>query len=250
MQRYQDLNSQVIDRWVAEGWEWGIPISHSEYCNAQQGKWDVLLTPTQFVPHSWFGEIAGKRILGLASGGGQQMPIFAALGAKCTVLDYSNKQIETELLVAEREGYQIEAIVADMTKELPFADESFDLVFHPVSNCYIQDVQSVFNEVYRVLKKGGIFLAGLNNEINYIVDEAEKEIIWKMPFNPLENESAREYILGEDCAIQFSHTVSEQIGGQLKAGFTLVDIYEDTNGEGRLHDLNIKSFMATKSVKK
>ena len=43
----------------------------------------------------------------------------------------------------------------------PIEDESFDIVFHPISNCYIEDVQHVFNESYRVLKKGGIFLAGL-----------------------------------------------------------------------------------------
>ena len=47
-------------------------------------------------------------------------------------------------------------------------------MFHPVSNCYVEDVQHVFNEAYRVLKKGGILLAGLNNEINYIVDDEEK----------------------------------------------------------------------------
>ena len=44
--------------------------------------------------------------------------------------------------------------------------------------------------------------------------------------------------------------MEEQIGGQLKAGFTLVDIYEDTNGEGYLHELNIPTFIATKSIKK
>lgn len=64
-------------------------------------------------------------------------------------------------------------------------DETFDIVFHPVSNCYVEDVQHIFNEAYRVLKRGGIFLAGLNNEINYIVDEEEKEIVWEMPFNLL-----------------------------------------------------------------
>lgn len=191
----------------------------------------------------------GKKILGLASGGGQQMPIFKALGADCTVLDYSSKQIESELKISEREGYDIKAIEGDMTKILPFEDESFDIVFHPVSNCYVEDVYHVFNEVYRVLKKGGIFLAGLNNEINYIVDSEEKEIVWKMPFNPLKDEEQKEFMEKEKAGIQFSHNMTEQIGGQLKAGFTLLDIYEDTNGFGRLHELNIKSYIATKSIK-
>ena len=53
----------------------------------------------------------------------------------------------------------------------------------------------------------------------------------------------------EDGGMQFSHNMTEQIGGQLKAGFTLLDLYEDTNGFGRLHDLNIKSYIVTKAVK-
>ena len=48
------------------------------------------------------------------------MPIFTAAGAKCTVLDYSNRQLESEKLVSEREGYDIEIVRADMTKRLPF----------------------------------------------------------------------------------------------------------------------------------
>ena len=75
---YQDINAQTIDRWIEEGWEWGIPIDHETYLRAKNGMWDVLLTPTKFVPHAWFGELKGKKVLGLASGGGQQMPIFAA----------------------------------------------------------------------------------------------------------------------------------------------------------------------------
>lgn len=177
------------------------------------------------------------------------MPIFNALGAICSVLDYSSKQIESELKVAEREGYKIDAIEEDMTKILPYEDETFDIVFHPVSNCYVEDVQHIFSEAYRVLKKGGIFLAGLNNEINYIVDNDEKEIVWKMPFNPLKDKKAREYLTKEKAGVQFSHNITEQIGGQLKAGFTLLDLYEDTNGSGRLHELNIKTYIATKSVK-
>lgn len=249
MKSYQDINKETIDRWVEEGWEWGKPISHEDYVKAKNGEWKVFLTPTVAVPKDWFGDLKCKKILGLASGGGQQMPIFQALRADCTVLDYSSKQIESELKISERESYQIQAIEGDMTKWLPFEDETFDLVFHPVSNCYVEDVYHVFNEAYRVLKKGGLFLAGLNNEINYIVDQDEKEIVFKMPFNPLKDEKARAYMEQEDGGMQFSHNMTEQIGGQLKAGFTLLDLYEDTNGFGRLHDLNIKSYIVTKAVK-
>ena len=100
------------------------------------------MTPTKPVPRDWFGLLKGKKVLGLASGGGQQMPIFSALGAKCTVLDYSLKQIESEKMVSEREGYQIRIIQGDMTKLLPFEDEEFDLIFHPVSNCYVEETLS------------------------------------------------------------------------------------------------------------
>lgn len=250
MDRYQDINKASIDRWIKAGWEWGKPISHEVYENAKKGKWNVLLTPTRTVPHEWFGDLKGKKVLGLASGGGQQMPIFQAVGAECTVLDYSSKQIESELFVADREKYEIRAVQGDMTQCLPFDDETFDIIFHPVSNCYIKDVYHVFNEAYRVLKKGGILLSGLNNEINYIVDSEEKEIIWKMPFDPLQDEKAKQYGIENDYGLQFSHTLEEQIGGQLKAGFTLVDLYEDTNGTGRLHELNIKTYIATRVIKR
>ncbi|MEB3429322.1 class I SAM-dependent methyltransferase [Citroniella saccharovorans] len=249
MKSYQDINKETIDKWVEEGWEWGRPISHEDFVNAQNGVWNVFLTPTVPVPHNWLGDLKNKKILGLASGGGQQIPIFSALGGICSVLDNSSKQIETELKIAEREGYKLDALEGDMTKIFPYGDETFDIVFHPVSNCYVEDVYHVFSEAYRVLKKGGIFLAGLNNEINYIVDDEEREIVWKMPFNPLNDEKARDYLIKDDAGMQFSHNMTEQIGGQLKAGFTLLDIYEDTNGYGRLHELNIKSFIATKSRK-
>ena len=85
------------------------------------------------------------------------MPILTALGAKCT----AKQQCESERFVAEREGYEIEIIRADMTKRLPFEDESFDMIFHPVSNCYVEKVEPIFKECYRVLKKGGIFLGAM-----------------------------------------------------------------------------------------
>ena len=96
-------------------------------------------------------------------------------------------------MLAEREKYKVNIVKADMTKALPFEDESFDIIFHPVSNCYIENVEPVFKECYRILKKGGILLCGLDTIINYILDENEEKVVFSMPFNPLKNEEHREF---------------------------------------------------------
>lgn len=247
---YQNINAETINNWCLDGWVWGQPISHEIYQKAQHGEWDVLLTPTKSVPHEWFGNLHGKKVLGLASGGGQQIPIFTALGADCTVLDYSSRQCESEQLVAKREGYAVTILQADMTQPLPFEDETFDLIFHPVSNCYIEKVEPVFQECYRVLKKGGALLGGYDLGINYVFDEAEEHLTYPLPFNPLANKKQYEDSIKYDWGIQFSHTLEEQIGGQLKAGFQLTGLYEDTNGQGNLHEHNIPSFVAIRAVKR
>ena len=245
---YQDVNAETIDRWVDEGWEWGRPIDHETFLAAQAGEWNVLLTPTKPVPHEWLGELAGARVLGLAAGGGQQMPVFAALGARCTVLDYSPRQLESERMVAAREGYGIDVVRADMTKPLPFENDSFDLVFHPVSNCYVREVEPIFRECARVLRPGGVLVCGLDIGINYVVDEAEERIVRGLPFDPIANPELMRELEADDAGVQFSHTLEEQIGGQLAAGFVLTNIFEDTNGEGRLHELGIPSFIATRAA--
>ncbi len=175
---YTEENAKTIDQWVDDGWIWGMPISHEVYERAVKGDWDMVLTPTKPVPKSWFPQLSGSRILGLASGGGQQMPIFAACGGICTVLDYSDRQLASEEMVARREGYEIEIVKADMTKKFPFADETFDLIFHPVANCYVEEVLPIWKECHRVLKKGGVLLAGVDNGINYIFDDGNPPCAW------------------------------------------------------------------------
>ena len=248
---YTRLNAEVIDRWVEEGWEWGRPISAAEYERTLAGDWRMLLTPTRPVPREWFPPLRGLRVLGLAAGGGQQMPIFAACGCECTVLDYSARQLESERLVSEREGYSIDIVRADMTRPLPFEDGRFELIFHPVSNCYIRDVSHVWRECARVLKPGGLLMAGLDNGINFLFEDGdETRISGRLPFDPLENPDQLDQLMREDCGVQFSHTIEEQIAGQIKAGFELLDVYADTNGEGFLKERGVPAFWATLARKK
>lgn len=173
---------------------------------AKQGSWGVQLTPVKKVPHAWFGELKGKKVLGLASGGGQQIPVFAALGAQCTVLDYSATQCENERMVAKREGYSVDVMQADMSEPLPFEDKTFDLIFHPVSNCYIEEVRPVFKECYRVLKKGGVLLCGLYNGLAYVFDD-EGNMKYNLPFNPLKDPQVYEDSIRNDWGITFLHTL-------------------------------------------
>jgi len=251
---YTEINSKAIDSWAEKDWEWSVPISREDYKNAQNGQWQVVLTPLKPVPVDWFlpfiksNKLNGAKLLGLASGGGQQMPIFAALGADCTVLDYSDKQLDSERMVSEREGYSINIVKADMTKKLPFEDDSFDIIFHPVSNCYVEDVYHVWNECFRVLKKGGVLLAGMDNGVNYLFEEDDSlRIVNKLPYNPLKDEELYKRSIQGDGSIQFSHTIEEQLGGQLKAGLVITDLYEDTDNRGIGEYM--PNYIATRAIK-
>jgi ubiquinone/menaquinone biosynthesis C-methylase UbiE len=251
-QKYTDVNVAMINKWVKNGWEWGIPITHEDYLKAKNGECNVLLTPNKYGPKEWFPALKGKKLLGLASGGGQQMPIFAALGADCTVLDYSDEQLASEKYVAEREAYLINIVKADMTERFPFSDAEFDIIFHPVSNCYVEDVYHIWNECYRVLKAGGVLIVGMDNGISYLFENIEKSphiVVNKLPYNPLKNHELYEKLNSEVDNIQFSHSLEEQIGGQLKAGFILTDMYEDYDNQGALREY-VPQFIATRAIKK
>lgn len=246
---YQDINARVIGSWVAEGWEWGSPIDHETFLRARQGDWQVLLTPTIPAPASWWPPLAGAEVLGLACGGAQQMPILTAAGASCTVLDYTPAQLESERMVAEREGYHIDIVQADMTKILPFPEEYFDVVVNPVSLCYVREVEPIFREAARVLRPGGVLLAGFDTGFNYVVDDAEERIVRGLPYDPLDDPSLLEQDDVEEVGVQFSHTTGELLRALLRAGFVIDDAYDDINGEGRLSELGIPTMLAVRAHK-
>lgn len=249
MNKYIQENKETIDRWCRDGWEWSVPVSHEEFVRAKQGDCQLFLTPTKPIPRQWLGELTGKTVLALASGGGQQGPLLTALGAQVTVLDFSDEQLMRERIVAQREGYEIQLVQADMSQPLPFADSSFDLIVHPVSNVYVRDVLPIWRECFRVLKRGGALLSGLDNGINFILDDEGERVICSLPFDPLINPEHRRMCQADGSGFQFSHGLEEQIGGQLKAGFTLLDLYEDSDRTGNLHDRNIPQYFATFSRK-
>ena len=244
---YEEENMKAIDSWIEEGWEWGKPISEQEFLDAKEGKFSLFLTPTKPIPHHWLLPIKGKKVLGLAAGGAQQIPILSALGAHCALMDLNGKQIASDMDFALKHGYGLDIKQASFTEEFPFKDNTFDMVVNPVSLVYAEELEPIYEEIARVLKPNGVLLIGLDNGVNFLTDENEEKIVFTYPFNPLVHEDQMRSLRESDAGVQFSHGLQESIGGLLRNGFVIEDIFEDTNGEGRLHEMKIPSFYVLKA---
>jgi SAM-dependent methyltransferase len=174
------------------------------------------------------------------------------------VLDNSPRQLAQDRLVAEREGLGITTIEGDMTDLSPFGDRSFDLIVHPVSNTFVPDVRPVWAEAYRVLRPGGALLAGFCNPVMYIFDQelleqGELRVKHALPYSDVTSLSAeeRERYLADGWPLEFGHTLEDQIGGQIDAGFLIAGFYEDTVTEGEDDPLGRYTpvFIATRAIK-
>ena len=225
-------NRAAWDREVASDNEWTRPVAPDVIARARAGDWSVVLIGYEPVPRDWFpADLAGAAVLCLASGGGQQGPVLAAAGAAVTVFDNSPAQLGRDQEVAAREGLAIATVLGDMRDLSSLADASFDVVFNPVSNVFCPDLAPVWREAFRVLRPGGTLLTGFLNPDIFIFDLAALEagefvVRHRIPYSTLDLPDAERRRAYADGPIEYSHSLTEQIGGQLAAGFTLTHLVE------------------------
>lgn len=248
-------NAQAWDRAVQRGSRWTKPVSPEAVAAARRGEWQILLTPSRPVPRAWFPPLEGADVLCLAGGGGQQGPILAAAGARVTVFDNSPQQLAQDRFVARREGLTLTTVEGDMCDLSVFEDASFDLIVHPTSNLFTPGVRPVWREAHRVLRKGGVLLAGFCNPVLYLFDQelADRgvfQVRHRLPYSDLTSlsETERSVYIAEGQPLEFGHTLTDQIGGQLDAGFILTGFYEDVWPGTPLNEFT-PTYIATRSVK-
>ena len=254
-----DIRAYNRDAWNKEvndgSNRWTQPVSSEIIAKAKEGEFNVGLTENISVPRNWFPPLKGADVLCLASGGGQQGPVFAAIGAHVTVFDNSPGQLKQDQLVAEREALSIQTVEGDAADLSIFADGSFDLVFNPCSTVFMQDVRAVWKEAYRVLRQGGILMTGSMNPVHYIfdlykADEGILEIAHSIPYSDLTSipQEDLDELIEKGLPVEFGHRLTDLLGGQCAAGFVITDMYEDYMLDSPLHKYH-PSYIATRAVK-
>jgi len=234
-----DIVEHNRDAWNAEAEEgdspWSQPASRTAIERARGGELSLILTPNKCVPDSWLGALKNKDVLGLASGGGQQVPLMAAAGARVTSFDNSDAQLELDRKVAEREELEITFRRGDMADLSAFDDASFDMIFNPASTCFVADVRQVWLECIRVLRPGGRLMTGVMNPAYYLfgkdAHDGKAALVAKysLPYADLTSLDDAELaaLRKKRWPLEFSHTLEDLIGGQTDIGFQIVGFYED-----------------------
>ena len=175
-----------------------------------------------FYPREALQDLAGKRVLCLASGGGQQTAALSLLGARVTVFDLCEAQLAGDRRAAEHFGYEVETIQGDMRDLSRFSDESFDLVYQAISLVFVPDLREVFREVLRVLKPGGVYRSGHGNPAVMMVEPET----WTGE-GYLLRDTYRTGAIDDADAREFRHGLREIFNGLIESGFAIRGVWED-----------------------
>ncbi len=218
--------------------------------NVEYSRPMLELTPdtarTYLDPLGVMGEVAGKEVLCLAGSGGQQSVAFALLGAKVTVFDLSDKQLERDRQAAEHYGLNIRTVQGDMRNLGAFAAENFDLVYQAYSINFVPSVKPVLAEVARVSRPGAIFRIEWHNPFVQMVDPEQdwngagyvlrhdyldgREATDLYPTWTVDDANGNKRQL--DSPREFVHTLSTMINTLVQNGFVILRASEN-KGDGR-----------------
>jgi SAM-dependent methyltransferase len=215
------INREAYDRMAKQGHVLATPVKTEE-----------LEKPLEVVDgRGWLGgDIRGWNVLCLAAGGGRHSALYSAAGAKVTVVDISPGMLELDRVVCHRYKFDVRLFQASMVAIPMLHDGEFDLVIHPVSSCYIADLQPMFAEVARVLRPGGLYISQHKSPTNlqaslftergkYWIESEIGAVARPVPpgeFSPLREPNARE----------FAHSLETILGGICRAGMTIEDFSE------------------------
>jgi SAM-dependent methyltransferase len=198
-------------------------------------------------PQGLLGEVDGKDVLCLASGGGQQSAAFAMLGANVTVLDISDEQVHRDRLVAEHYGLRVTAVQGDMRDLSRFGTASFDIVYHAYSINFVPDAVGVFRGVARVMRPGGRYNVGCANPFSMGLQQADwngSGYTLRYPYvdGAKISYDDQDWVYSKDGKtdvprpVEYRHTLSTILNGLAECGFVIVHASDSTDMQPDLEE--------------
>jgi SAM-dependent methyltransferase/ADP-ribose pyrophosphatase YjhB (NUDIX family) len=146
------------------------------------------------------GDVAGRRVLVLGCGGGQDCIALAKRGAQVVGIDLSDKQIEYGRRLAEREGVVVTLLQGNVEELMDIEDETQDIAVSAHALNYVEQAGRAFEEAYRSLKPGGALVFSVHHPFDACLEDSppfavgkgywEPELDWQWEF-PDQQVSAR-----------------------------------------------------------
>lgn len=173
--------------------------------------------------------VEGKSVLCLASGGGWQSILYAAAGARVTVVDLSNKMLQLDEQEARRRGLQVKIVETAMDDLSMLHEAEFDIVHQPVSTCYVPDIEAVYREIARVLRPGGLYISQHKTPTSLQIthrDQQNRYVIGLEYYQQGALPKVEDRAYREDGATEYLHRWDQLVGGLCRTGFVIEDLRE------------------------
>jgi SAM-dependent methyltransferase len=217
---YRRVNSAAYDRMVAAGSAFAKVASDEEVAEPLK-----VLDGRGWLPPS----VAGLNVLCLAAAGGWQSILYAAAGARVTVVDVSIEMLRLDEREAKRRGYALTLHEGSMDDLVMLADAAYDIVHQPVSTCYVPDIEAAYREIARVLRDDGVYISQHKQptslQVTHRTPEGQYvvglEYYREGPLPTTEDDSYR-----EQGTIEYLHRWEQIVGGLCRAGFVIEDLTE------------------------
>ena len=165
------------------------------------------------------GNLKGKKVLEVGCGGAQCGIAMAKKGAKVTGIDISEEQLKFAKKLAEKNKVNIKFIQRDFKKFPEVKSNSQDIVFSAFALQYADNLLETFKEIYRTLKKKGIFVFSLDHPFfNAMIDE-KRSYLHTGKFVETFSDKTKKFVA-------YNHTVSELLNTLISAGFIVEKIIE------------------------
>ena len=173
----------------------------------------------QIYPAYLLRDVADKDVLCLASGGGQQSAVFGLLGARVTVIDFTQGQLDGDITAAKHYGYPVETIRANIRNLSEIEDASFDLIYQGPSMSWVPSVHEVYRGVSRIIRPGGRYRVDFGNPANHALE-------WDGEFYRVVEPYSERVYRHPSGAFDFRHYLGDIFNGLLDNHFRIERVEE------------------------